>query len=105
MFIKIIAFSRLREEELATEIEKVAVYEDMLKVKDEIIIKLTHEISDVERQSSGSCDQPDTTQNYNSRDSVLSMKSDKSISPIDEREYEKLKVNIHRGSYMSAHFY
>ena len=66
----------------------------MLKVKDEIIIKLTHEISDAERQSSGSFDQADTTQNYSSRDSVLSLKSDKSISPIDEREYEKLKVNI-----------
>ena len=72
--------------------EQAAVYEDMLKVKDEIIVKLTHEISDVERLSDGSLDQADLTpQSNNSRDSVLSFKS---LPSIDEREYEKLKVSI-----------
>lgn len=82
---------RLTESELTAVREQVAVYEDMLTVKDEIIVKLTHEISDVERLSDGSLDQTDLTQSQSSRDSVLSFKSDKSLPPIDEREYEILK--------------
>ena len=73
--------------------EQVAVYEDMLNVKDEIIVKLTHEISDVEHQSNENFDQSDLTQSHGSRDSVLSARSDRSLPPIDEREYEKLKVS------------
>lgn len=80
---------RLTESELQAVREQAAVYEDMLKVKDEIIVKLTHEISDVERLSDGSLDQADlAAQSNSSRDSVLSFKS---LPSIDEREYEKLK--------------
>ena len=91
-------FCRLTEGELQAVREQVNVYEDMLKVKDEIIVKLTHEISDIERHSDGSLEQTDLMQSQGSRDSVLSFKSDKSVPSIDEKEYEKLKVgNIYSG--------
>ena len=85
-------FCRLTEEDFQAVREQNHVYEDMLKVKDEIIVKLTHEISDIERHSDGSIEQTDLTQSQSSRDSVLSFKSDKSVPSVDEKEYEKLKV-------------
>lgn len=83
---------RLTETELEAVQEKVSVYEDMLKVKDEIIVKLTHELSEAEHQYDGSLEKIDLSASQSSRDSVVSFRSDKSLPPVDEKEYEKLKV-------------
>ena len=94
-FLKKQMFCRFTEEEFQAVREQNHVYEDMLKVKDEIIVKLTHEISDIEHHPDLVLEQSDLTLSQSSRDSVLSFKSDKSVPSVDEKEYEKLKVSVY----------